>query len=164
MPKLLLWLGMLLSVGGYAQQSSVVHVKGAVENPLRLGAADLGAFQIHERKNIRVVSSNGEVRKTFERVRGVLLKDVLAKAKPLIDNPKEKGRYVIVASATDGYVATFSYHEVLNNPLGNDVLLLIEENGQPIAQDGDVVLISLSDYVTGNRHVKWLSSIELRKL
>ena len=58
----------------------------------------------------------------------------------------------------------FSYHEVLNNPLGNDVLLLIEENGQPIAQDGDVVLISLSDYVTGNRHVKWLSSIELRKL
>lgn len=64
----------------------------------------------------------------------------------------------------NGYKATFSWAEIYNNEVGNGVYVLFEENGLPIKEKGDMILISKSDIKTGPRHVFWLSSIEVNKV
>lgn len=96
--------------------------------------------------------------------RAVLLRDLLDRAGVDLVNPKEKGRYYIVTRATDGYTAVFAYNELVNNPTGQQVFVLFDENGKPITDDGAFVLLTANDTVTGARHVKWLNTIDVRKV
>lgn len=160
----LLLASLLLSQGFAQQRSPQVEITGLVEYSLTITAEVLQGYKIYEKQNVKIVSSGGEVRKEFKTLKGVRLKDLLEKAKIQMASPKEKGKLYIVAQATDGYAAIFSHNELFNNPSGEDVLLVFEENGQPINEDGALVLMSLSDTITGARHVKWLKTIEVRKL
>jgi hypothetical protein len=94
---------------------------------------------------------------------GVLLKDILEKAKIKQLNHKDRNFY-IVARATDDYKATFAWAELFNNPTGNNTYVLFEENGKPIKNRGDMVLICANDIKTGPRHVIWLKSIEITRV
>ena len=144
--------------------SETLSIAGFVENPIILKINDLQQMKIIEGTDFKVISTSGETRKTFKTYKGVLLKDLLDKAKITLQNPKEKGKLYFVATATDGYTAIFSYHEIFNNLTGDNVLVLFEENGKAIDKDGAFVLISVSDKITGARHVKWLAKIEIRKI
>ncbi len=42
--------------------------------------------------------------------------------------------------------------------------MIFEENGQPIDKDGAFVVFCATDKVTGARHVKWVSGIEVSKM
>lgn len=155
---------LLLANAAFGQVSESVRLLGSVEKPMTLTAESLQKRKHETRTDFQVVSSSGEVRKTIASLRGVLLRDVLNEAKITLTAPKDKGRYVIVATATDGYTATFAHNELFNNPTGDHVLLVFEENGKPIEKDGAIVLICAADKITGARHVKWLKTIEVRRL
>lgn len=144
--------------------SETLTISGLVESPLSLKISDLQQMKVVEGTNFKVVSTSGEIRKEFKTYKAVLLKDLLDKAKISLQNPKEKGKLYFVASATDGYTAIFSYHEIFNNPTGDNVLVVFEVNGKPIDKDGRFVLISATDKITGARHVKWLSTVEVKKI
>ena len=144
--------------------SETLSISGIVENPLTLKVEDLSKMKVIEGADFKVVSTSGEIRKEFKTYKAVLLKDLLDKAKINLQNPKEKGKLYFVATATDGYTAIFSYHEIFNNPAGDNVLVVFEVNGKPIDKDGAFVLISTIDKITGARHVKWLKNIEVRKI
>lgn len=144
--------------------SETLSIAGLVGNPLTLKINDLQQMKIVEGTNFKVISTSGETRKTFKTYKGILWKDILDKAKISLQNPKEKGKLYFVATATDEYTAIFSYHEIFNNPLGNKILVLFEENGMPIDKDGAFVLISAMDKITGAKHVKWLKTIEVKKI
>lgn len=145
-------------------RSESIAITGNVENYLTLTIKDLQQMNVVNGTDFKVVSTSGEVRKEFKTYKGVLLSELLDKAKIVLQSPKEKGKIYFVATATDGYMAIFSYHEIFNNPAGDKVLVLFEENGKAIDKDGAFVLISATDKITGARHVKWLKSIEVKKL
>ncbi len=145
-------------------RSESIAITGNVEIPLSLKIKDLQQMNVVNGTDFKVVSTSGEVRKEFKTYKGVLLSGLLDKAKIVLQSPKEKGKIYFVATATDGYTAIFSYHEIFNNPAGDKVLVLFEENGKTIDKDGAFVLISATDKITGARHVKWLKSIEVKKL
>ena len=155
-------------IGSYSlfaqQRSENVEVIGQVENPLRLSIADLQKMNVRTGENLKIVSQNGEVRKEFKTYRGVLLKEVLEKAHIKLATMKDRNKILVAAHATDGYVALFAYHELFNNATGEQVWLLFEENNKPIEADGAIVLVCLDDHLTGPRHVKWLSRIEVRSI
>lgn len=140
--------------------SKQVVVKGAVEQSLTLTVADLKTMPVATLEDIKVVCKNGTIAKTDRTCKGVLLKDILQKAK--IQQAQHKNRsFYIIARATDNYKAIFSGEEIFNSATGDNVYILFEENKQPITSEGEMVLISTSDRVTGPRHVRWLSSIEV---
>ena len=155
-------------IGSYSlfaqQRSEYVEVIGQVENPLHLSVADLQKMSVRTGENLKIVSQSGEVRKEFKTYRGVLLRDVLEKANIKLATMKDRNKILVAAHATDGYVALFAYHELFNNPTGEQVWLLFEENGKPIEADGAIVLICKNDRITGPRHVKWLSRIEVKSI
>ena len=144
--------------------SETFLISGLIENPLTLKINDLQQMKIIEGTDFKVISTSGEIRKEFKTYKAVLLKDLLEKAKIDLQNPKDKGKLYFVASATDGYTAIFSYHEIFNNLTGDKVFVVFEVNGKPIDKDGMFVLISATDKITGARYVKWLSNIEVKKI
>lgn len=95
--------------------------------------------------------------------RGVLLKDILNKAGIKQLNHTDRNFY-IVARASDGYKATFSWAEIFNNPTGDHTYVTFEENNKPITRKRTMVLNCNTDIKTGPRHVNWLKSIEVKRV
>ncbi len=143
--------------------SKQLEVKGEVETPLILTVDSLKAMNVVKIDSFKVVCQSGGVMKASESCKGVLLKDILEKAKIKQTGHKDRNFY-IVARATDDYKATFSWAEIFNNPTGLNTYVIFEENGQPIKHQGDMILICTNDIKTGPRHVFWLKSIEVNRV
>ncbi|PKB16345.1 molybdopterin-dependent oxidoreductase [Flavobacterium sp. 5] len=139
-----------------------IEIKGEIETPLQLTVDSLKKFPIKTITDFKIVCQSGETKKIDKNAKGVLLKDILEKAKIKQNGHKDRNFY-IVASASDDYKATFSWAELFNNPTGENVYVLFEENGKPI-KNGEMILICKNDIKTGPRHVYWLKSIEVYKV
>ncbi|KAA1013609.1 molybdopterin-dependent oxidoreductase [Paraburkholderia panacisoli] len=97
--------------------------------------------------------------------RGVRLTTLISEAGLPSDVPGEFKRTVFIAVGQDGYVVTFSWHELFNTPIGENVLVAYECGGRRLdADDGAPILFSGSDILPAPRHVKRLARIEARVL
>lgn len=68
----------------------------------------------------------------------------------------------IAARASDGYVVLFSWGELFNARLGDNVLVVTAVDGKVLpASEAPYALRSLSDIKSGPRHVKWLRELEV---
>ena len=93
--------------------------------------------------------------------RGVRLRDLIERAGIKADR-REQRRTVILATAQDGYQASFSWGELFNSSLGDSVVLVLREGAfDVIERDGLPALRSLQDLRSGPRHVRWLARIEV---
>lgn len=142
--------------------SKEIKVMGDVENTLTLTVDSLKNMPVVSLQNLPIVCMKGTVNEMVA-TKGVLLKDILLKAKIAQANHKDRNFY-IVARATDDYKATFSWAEIFNNPAGDQVYVLFEENGKPLTEKGEMILVSMTDTKTGPRHVTWLKSIEVNRV
>ncbi len=143
--------------------SKQIEVKGEVEFPITLTIDSLRKMNTITLNNYKVICQSGMVTNEDKTCKGVLLKDILERAKIIQHNHKDRNFY-IVARATDDYKATFSWAELFNNPTGDSTYVIFEENGKPIGTKGDMVLICTNDIKTGPRHVYWLKSIEVYRV
>jgi hypothetical protein len=139
-----------------------IEVKGEVEFPLNLTVDSLRKMTVATISNFKIIGKDGAVKKDDKICKGVLLKDILEKAKIKQNGHKDRNFY-IVARASDDYKATFSWAEIFNNPTGKNTYVLFEENGTPV-KNGEMILICKNDIKIGPRHVYWLKSIEVYKV
>ncbi|MDQ6529001.1 molybdopterin-dependent oxidoreductase [Flavobacterium sp. LHD-85] len=139
-----------------------IEVKGEVEFPLQLTVDSLKKMKVTTIDNFKILGKNGEVKREVKTCKGVLLRDILEKAKIKQEDHKDRNFY-IVTRASDNYKATFSWAELFNNPTGDNAFILFEENGKPI-KNGEMIAICKNDIRTGPRHVYWLKSIEVYKV
>jgi hypothetical protein len=80
-------------------------------------------------------------------------------------DPNDFKKTIVVATASDGYKAVFSWNELYNTSVGLGVLVLYAKDDKPLADDeGRIALISINDTGTGPRHVRWLKDVEVRKI
>lgn len=84
-----------------------IEVKGEVEFPLNLSIDSLRKMKVVDINNLKIVCQSGAVKKDDKTSKGVLLKDILEKAKIKQNGHKDRNFY-IVARASDDYKATFS--------------------------------------------------------
>lgn len=142
--------------------SANVTISGAVEQRLVLDAAALAAFPSAQIVDVSLPRKAGGAP---VRYRGVRLRDLLSRAVIVAPGHNDIKQMLVVASATDNYVALFSWAELFNSPLGEGVLVLFERDCRDLGDDeGKVALISTGDTRGGPRHVKWLRSVEVRKI
>jgi DMSO/TMAO reductase YedYZ molybdopterin-dependent catalytic subunit len=143
--------------------SKTVSVIGAVEHPLILSVDSLKQMTVVNDTGYNVVCRSGETRSALNNFKGVLLRDILEKAR-LKKSEHHNQNYCVLATATDGYSATFSWSELFNTENGKNVFVIFEENGQPIKDHGDMVLISKTDVKSAIRHIKFLKSLEVMEV
>jgi DMSO/TMAO reductase YedYZ molybdopterin-dependent catalytic subunit len=147
-----------------AQGEAVVDIRGDVQRPQKLDREQLAAMPAADQGTSSLVREvDGQQRQTTSR--GVRLKALLDRA-GLAERDRTDWRHtVVVACARDGYRVVFSWPELFNTASGEQVLLLYEHDGAPLrADEGPFALLAAGDLRTGPRHVKWLTTIEVRVL
>lgn len=130
-----------LEVGGLVRQKLSLSVEDLREMAKRRGQAEAGGYG------------------------GIRLPDLLEEADIKQDERQALRRTYVVAVATDGYQAVFSWGELFNTPVGRSVLVAVERDGAPLRDgEGKIALVSLADERQGPRHVKWLVRVDVRRV
>jgi DMSO/TMAO reductase YedYZ molybdopterin-dependent catalytic subunit len=145
--------------------SQALSVSGMVKKPRVLDVEALRAMPATEFGETPMRCGRAEPKYVVESYRGVLLRDLLAAAEVDDDLRHSRNYMYVVANATDDYKVMFSLHEIRNTPVGDGVLVFYEKNGEPLGtREGLIALISVADLNRCGRHVRWLNSIEVRRV
>ena len=108
---------------------SKLTVGGNVANPLSLGVDDLArmpAQVVEDVRQVRVGDAAASGSDQVRRYRGVLLRDVLAAAKPVEKERHDLRQSIVVAAASDGYKAVFSWAELTLSTIGDGAFVIFE--------------------------------------
>ncbi|MBV2235416.1 MAG: molybdopterin-dependent oxidoreductase [Sterolibacterium sp.] len=142
-----------------------VSLSGLVKNPLKLDPAALRQFPPQQVGEVPLVCQTGADRGKLENFKGVKLTDILDKAEIIAPGHNDVKKLAIIATASDGYKAVFSWNELFNSPLGEGVMVFFEKDGKPLGdEEGRIAMVSSKDSRTGPRHVKWLQDIEVKRI
>ena len=145
--------------------SETLAITGAVVHPKTLSVADLERFPPHRIGEFEMICEFGANLGKRENLRGVRLRDILLDAELKALTPKHFRQMAIIARATDGYIAVFSWAELFNSAVGDQVIVYFSKDGRPLDDaEGRIALVSTTDTRTGPRHVRWLNEIEVRPL
>lgn len=142
-----------------------ITVAGAVEHPLVLDVAALRAFAPPQLAEVALARKAGAGDGKPDQLKGVLLRAILEKAGVVTRDHNDVKKMAVIAIASDGYKVVYSWSEIFNSAAGDGMLVYFEKNGQPLADDeGRIAMIAAKDIRTGPRHVRWLQSIEVKKI
>lgn len=145
--------------------STTLRIHGLVRQPQMLDVEALRQFEPVTIARIPITSASGSPRGELTNLVGVPLRSLLDKADIRLDDRHDSKKIAIIASGTDDYRVIFSWSELYNTAIGTGVVVLYQQDGQPLPdRSGRIALISRDDLRTGPRHVKWLHDIEVRKI
>lgn len=144
-----------------AAEPVLLQVGGLVQHKLALTAQDLKTLPQKDYTEKRSVIVDGrEVTQTVL-MRGIPLRALLDQAGLAPDRHAVRRAYVLL-TAQDGYQTVFSWGELYNTRMGDDVLVLLKHGDDDLlVRDGFPSLRSLQDVRPGPRHVRWLTSVEV---
>lgn len=140
-------------------------VSGMVEERQKIDIKSILSYPQISLGDVVVKNHKGEEKKVAKNVKGVLLKTVLEQAKIKVNKPKEYSELVVVLTATDGYRNVYSWNELMNNPAGEHVYIITEQDGKDMTQmENAIIIVSTSDINAGSRYFKGLKSIDIRRV
>lgn len=160
---------LILAISLFANEnykiSTEIEVSGLVENNIKLDVKELEKMSYFKSGSTPVVCMSGETKDSVESYEGVLLRDIVDKAILKINSRKEYNNIYFKVISTDGYEAIFSYNEVFNTKLGDNIIVFYKKNGNYLEDyQGKIALISIDDIKNGPRHIKWLEKIVVGKI
>lgn len=162
---------LVLSAGSTSAQKENIPttekftIEGKVKKEMTVSLADLSSYKSYSVDSIVITNHLGERRSSLKKVKVVLLKDILDKAGIDSETPKVLSEYYLVCIASDNYKVVFSWNELFNNPGGQSVYIITEQDGKPAsALDSRIALVSPKDHMTGRRYVKGLQKIMIERV
>ena len=163
--KQLLLLILFVCLSANAQINKTLTIDGAVAKPVTIKFDELKNYKTVTLDSLTIFNHRMERKSSLKKLKGVLLKDVLAKAEFSVNSPKVLSEFYIVCIADDGYKVVFSWNEIFNSPTGDHALILTEVEGLPtINQKEGIILVTPTDKATGRRYVKNLSNISIQQV
>lgn len=144
---------------------SVQHADGRISawDASRLRA--LGVQSWTERRSVEQTAS-APAEQPAIRYEGVRLRDLLSAADgadPAHDRTLRNA--VFEAVADDGYRALFSWGELFNGSAGEQTIVVLARNGEPLdARQGPLALRALADHRPGPRHIRNLCALRVHRL
>jgi hypothetical protein len=170
MKSLILVLLLLVLASANAQENVVpptseFTVKGIVKNELTFRISDVGKYKQEELHDVLIRNQKGEQKRVVKSVKGILLKTILESADIQAEKPKDYSEIYIVLTASDGYKNVYSWNELFRTDVGKHIYIVTAEDGETMEQlPGRIQVMSLGDYQSGNRNLRGLAKIEVRKV
>lgn len=122
--------------------------------------ADFSNFKTIPLNEFSILDHNGIVVRKIRGAEGFLLKDLLSEFQLETDSPKNLSAIVFTCIATDQYCVRYSWNELYNTEIGNQVYVLTKLNNLPISgQKERILMVSLLDFKTGRRFLQGLQKI-----
>lgn len=145
-----------------ATSSAGIRIIGRVATPQIVGWETLTTMASVKIDGLQMICGSGEPKGAIGQCKGVLLADIINSVDVLITDHNDTKKMYIVASADDGYKTVFSWQEIFNTATGEGVLVILEKGNRASDANRQVVdLLSTRDFLTGPRHVRELSTIEI---
>lgn len=145
--------------------STLLTVQGPGIATQTLSATDLAALPATSLTQRQSVSSGqGVATERSLTYSGYLLRDILLNAG--LGAPADRAARVasVELVATDGYRAVFSWGELFNTAVGDQVLVITAQDGRPLdVTAGPTAARSLADLRPGPRHVRNLCAVLIRR-
>ncbi len=134
-------------------------ITGKVKQEKVINLTDLNNFPSHELKNTNTSCSPKKEENT-KLVKAVLVKNILDSVRFDYNKPRQLGQFYFLFVASDGYKIVFSFNEIFNTEVGNQLYVVTELDGVK-AEDlnASVLMLSTKDLKGGSRNVKGLSKI-----
>ncbi len=154
----------LLSASAFAQEvvkpTNSFVISGKVAKTVTITMDSLQQYPVKAIGSLKVTNHVGDFKHQDEALKGVLLKDVLSHTTFALSNPKLMSRLYFVFTGADGYQVVYSWNELYNTPVGDQVFILTEKNGIKAAQLPDnIQMVSMMDFKTGRRYLHNLSKV-----
>jgi len=139
-------------------------VKGKVKAEATFNLTQLDNFAKKPIADKIIYNHKGEVKDTVKNMKGVLLTHILSKIEYQYDKPRELSEFYFVCTASDGYKVVFSWNEIYNTEIGNNLYIITEMEGKKQKDmEQKILLFATSDFKSGRRYVKGLETIEVRR-
>lgn len=169
--KQLLLLFLLLPFSLWAQKkiefSSTLSIVGAVKQEISFSLADLQKYPSQKagKGKLNIYSHDGTLRSTLKGLEGIPIKTLLEKVEFVVESPKDLSQFYLVFEAMDGYQVVYSWNEIFNTPVGDNVYVLTKADGIGLdAMEQRIAVASMSDLRTGRRYVKGFNKITVKRL
>lgn len=149
------------------EPSSSIAIVGAVKQELKLSIEDLKKYPSQKAGNgkLNIYSHDGTLRSTLKRLEGIPIKALFGKVEFVADSPKDLSQFYLVFEASDGYRVLYSWNEIFNTPVGDNMYLLTKANGLALdAMEQRIAIVSMSDVRTGRRYLKGFTKIIVKSL
>ncbi len=141
-----------------------VTVTGKIKHPMELTVESLQKMKVVKGNGVTSICQTGAHKKNIKTFKAVLLRDVLDSASVIMDRKKDRGKFIVVVTASDDYKVVFSYNEIYFGAAGDNIYVAFEENGKAITEEGKIIVFCASDKVSGPRHVKWVKTIDIKEI
>lgn len=155
----------LCCLTSFSQTTDQLKINGEVAENKTFSISDFNNFPKTKIEGIKITNHTGEFRREYKNLEGIAIADVLQNINITSKSPKLLSEYYLVFRAIDGYSVVFSWNEIFNNEVGKQTFIITSIDGKSASElDERILLISTKDYRTGRRHIKGLSSIEVKKI
>lgn len=167
MNKFLYLFLLLLSQSIYGQNGKPVTnefiITGKVKNERTITISDLQHFPAIVINDINTSCTPKKEEKT-KTVKAVLLKNVLDSVQFDYKEKRMLGQYYFLFVSADGYKIVFSFNEIYNTEIGNNLYVVTELDEKKIEElDSRILVLSTKDIRGGSRNIKGLSKIVVCK-
>ena len=89
-----------------------------------------------------------------------MLKDILSHSELAATSPKLFSRFYFICIGSDGYQVVYSWNELFNTEIGDNVYILMEKNGvKADKMPESLQMASMLDFKTGRRFLHNLDKI-----
>lgn len=164
-----LYLLIFFSISAGAQKNlpstDSFSILGQIERAETIKISDLDHFDTYPIADLVITNHLGEIKGTAKNMKGIKIKDILASIKFKTDNPKLLSSFILSFVAADGYRVVYSWNEIFNSPTGDHLFLVTGKDGKSIGEmEERMLIVTHSDFKTGRRYIKGLSSIVVSKI
>lgn len=139
-------------------------IEGLIKKSIVVNIDSLKNYSTIKIDSVVITNHLGEKKSTLKNIAVIPLKNFLNKIEIETDRPKELSEFYFVFIASDGYKVVFSWNEIFNNKLGQEIYIIIERDGAKIENlDGRIAIFSRTDLMSGRRYVKGLKKIVVKR-
>jgi len=161
--KNLLFIFLLYSSTAFAQYGTQTHqftITGQVKTESVITMDSLNSYPLKTIGDIKVTDHTGAFKHQDDELKGVLLKDILNHSQWAASSPKLFSRFYFTCVGSDGYKVVYSWNELFNTPVGDNVYIILEKNGVKADKlPASLQMTSMLDFKTGRRYLHNLDKI-----
>ena len=150
-----------------APADTLLSVRIGTQPPVRLDRAAVARFAPQQSVQRRTVASGSSAAPVEQQIAysGVPLAAIVNSVAGDDRQSRDQRGWVFDAIAIDGYRAVFSWGELFNTDAGEQVLVIVAQDGKALDdREGPLALRALADRRPGPRHVRNLCAIVARPL
>ena len=132
------------------EPSTTIAIEGLVKQVQSFSIDDLKKYPVKKIGKLNIYSHDGTLKSTLKGLAGIPVKDLFQKVEFAVDSPKDLSQFLLVFEATDGYRVLYSWNEIFNTSVGDQVYVLTQADGLTIdAMEQRIAVVSMSDVRTG---------------